>query len=424
MFQLMVASPVGQMAHALRHVDQAPCFKRELVPILNLNLAAKIAKVHGTKPLIVTTDHVQSKLLYSKVDGGFSEWVDGACSVSCGSGTMLQKRTCSNPEPKFGGRYCQGSFNQTVSCQLDPCPIHGGFSDWHNGPCSVSCGTGSSVQTRDCSNPVPRFGGRSCHGILNQVVPCTLDPCPVHGGFNEWLNGTCSTTCGTGQLIQIRECSNPIPRFGGRNCEGVFTRLIPCEMDPCPVNGGFSDWDNGPCSVSCGAGRMVQTRTCSNPTPQNGGKDCQGESKQIVPCILDQCPVHGRFSEWTNGPCSVSCGKGKMVQTRTCSKPAPQHGGRDCVGATFQISECIRPECPSKLDSFPCLDFGHIYVPQSAFQFIESSRVHFAQTCLNLCLLDPNCRFSTYRRNVCSMFRGSYMRKRNRFVISSDTRNC
>ncbi|TRY80725.1 hypothetical protein TCAL_06305 [Tigriopus californicus] len=289
------------------------------------------------------------------IDGGFSEWVDGACSVSCGSGTMLQKRTCSNPEPKFGGRYCQGSFNQTVSCQLDPCPIHGGFSDWHNGPCSVSCGTGSSVQTRDCSNPVPRFGGRSCHGILNQVVPCTLDPCPVHGGFNEWLNGTCSTTCGTGQLIQIRECSNPIPRFGGRNCEGVFTRLIPCEMDPCPVNGGFSDWDNGPCSVSCGAGRMVQTRTCSNPTPQNGGKDCQGESKQIVPCILDQCPVHGRFSEWTNGPCSVSCGKGKMVQTRTCSKPAPQHGGRDCVGATFQISECIRPECPSKLDDLSLL---------------------------------------------------------------------
>ena len=50
------------------------------------------------------------------------------------------------------------------------------------------------------------------------------------------------------------------------------------------MNGGWTSWTN--CSKSCGSGS--QTRTCTNPTPANGGSDCSGSSSQ--PCNTQACP--------------------------------------------------------------------------------------------------------------------------------------
>ena len=53
---------------------------------------------------------------------------------------------------------------------------------------------------------------------------------------------------------------------------------------PSPVNGGWSDWSG--CSKNCGGG--TQTRTCTNPSPQNGGATCSGPSSQS--CNTKACP--------------------------------------------------------------------------------------------------------------------------------------
>ena len=50
------------------------------------------------------------------------------------------------------------------------------------------------------------------------------------------------------------------------------------------VAGGWSTW--GVCSKTCDTG--TQTRTCTNPTPANGGADCSGES--VRDCNTQQCP--------------------------------------------------------------------------------------------------------------------------------------
>ena len=52
------------------------------------------------------------------------------------------------------------------------------------------------------------------------------------------------------------------------------------------VDGGWSNWKLdrlGECSVTCGVGnrRRYLKRTCTNPSPHNGGKDCETESKRI-----------------------------------------------------------------------------------------------------------------------------------------------
>ena len=50
-----------------------------------------------------------------------------------------------------------------------------------------------------------------------------------------------------------------------------------------PRDGGWSDF--GACSVACGGG--TQIRTCSNPVPANGGKDCAGDAINV--CNTQTC---------------------------------------------------------------------------------------------------------------------------------------
>lgn len=64
------------------------------------------------------------------VDGGwseygpFTEWT--VCSVTCGSGSQMRtrERSCNNPLPQFGGKICEGKLEETEtkSCDMKKCP--------------------------------------------------------------------------------------------------------------------------------------------------------------------------------------------------------------------------------------------------------------------------------------------------------------
>ena len=57
------------------------------------------------------------------------------------------------------------------------------------------------------------------------------------------------------------------------------------------VDGGYTDWSESKCSVTCGGGVRTLTRTCTNPSPSNGGKDCSelGPAEKTVPCNEQKC---------------------------------------------------------------------------------------------------------------------------------------
>ena len=59
--------------------------------------------------------------------------------------------------------------------------------------------------------------------------------------------------------------------------------------------------------------------------------------------------VDGQWSHWTYFPCSVSCGQGQRNCTRTCTNPPPSGGGKDCSGTAFETLHCYNPPCPGKL---------------------------------------------------------------------------
>ena len=51
-----------------------------------------------------------------------------------------------------------------------------------------------------------------------------------------------------------------------------------------------------------------------------------------------------RWTEWTS--CSRTCGIGEKKRSRTCTNPRPANGGKDCPGAANETRECSNRICP------------------------------------------------------------------------------
>ena len=61
------------------------------------------------------------------------------------------------------------------------------------------------------------------------------------------------------------------------------------------MDGGYTNWTKwSPCSVTCGGGTKHMTRNCTNPEPQYGGKDCLtqglGPATSEASCNPTCCP--------------------------------------------------------------------------------------------------------------------------------------
>ncbi|XP_073229802.1 ectin-like [Porites lutea] len=129
-------------------------------------------------------------------------------------------------------------------------PVDGGFTSWSEwSHCSRSCDDGTKVRYRSCTNPAPANGGLECTGDRNQTERCLGTSCPVEGGFSNWSNWTkCSVTCGTGFQLRTRSCTNPLPEHGGKLCaERSSAEGRNCTLQPCGGNSvdvGSSKADN------------------------------------------------------------------------------------------------------------------------------------------------------------------------------------
>ena len=51
--------------------------------------------------------------------------------------------------------------------------------------------------------------------------------------------------------------------------------------------GSWSDWTS--CTKTCGGGAQRRTRECNNPAPSGGGKDCVGPNVETQGCANDFC---------------------------------------------------------------------------------------------------------------------------------------
>ncbi|XP_078360443.1 matrilin-1-like isoform X1 [Oculina patagonica] len=61
-----------------------------------------------------------------------------------------------------------------------------------------------------------------------------------------------------------------------------------------PVDGNYSNWSPASeCSATCGVGIQTLKRTCTNPPPSNGGRNCTrwGPAVKTISCNVQKCPV-------------------------------------------------------------------------------------------------------------------------------------
>ena len=64
----------------------------------------------------------------------------------------------------------------------------------------------------------------------------------VHGNWNVWVEGECSTKCGNGTKTRSRACNNPAPAHGGLHCSNANglnqtlseTITLTCTNECCP----------------------------------------------------------------------------------------------------------------------------------------------------------------------------------------------
>ena len=97
----------------------------------------------------------------------------------------------------------------------------------------------------------------------------------------------------------------------------------------------------------------------------NWGNKCPTNLVEVQPCEEEDCKVDGGWSGWSRynniskkftknifksyysrwGYCSESCGRGSRSRSRSCSEPAPQHGGEQCQGPRLETKVASCPLC-------------------------------------------------------------------------------
>ncbi|KAI4548336.1 hypothetical protein MG293_000666 [Ovis ammon polii] len=180
------------------------------------------------------------------------------------------------------------------------------------------------------------------------------------GGFGPWspwqpcehLDGDNSGSC----LCRSRACDSPRPRCGGLECLGPAIHIANCSR-----NGAWTPWSSWAlCSTSCGIGFQVRQRSCSNPAPRHGGRICVGKSREERFCNENTpCPVPIFWASWGSwSKCSSNCGGGVQSRRRTCEN------GNSCPGCGVEFKTCNPEACPEVRRNTPWTPWLPVNVTQ------------------------------------------------------------
>ncbi|KAF6022222.1 SSPO [Bugula neritina] len=173
-----------------------------------------------------------------------------------------------------------------------------GIRDHHNitsEPHSINIA--GSMHPVDCSQYTSVC---SYEGNLDIRLTFPVTACPQNCTCNEWEAKTeCSASCGFGTQIMEQRCRGngclpPLIRTKmsacrKHNCGGPKPQLFQRSFNG-RVDGRWTEWSAfSICSVSCGGGQKVRTRSCTNPPPANCGATCEGKSFQLHTCNARPC---------------------------------------------------------------------------------------------------------------------------------------
>lgn len=139
-----------------------------------------------------------------------------------------------------------------------------------------------------------------------QIRKCNDINCPVNGRFGNFSTWSLCPLCYNEdkerpKQKRFRKCDAPLPAFGGLNCEGNEMEERDCEINYCPIHGGWSEWSSwGECSKTCGRGLKVRKRYCNNPAVKHNGNICEGENVEYEECKVKVCSNYNIRKQLSN----------------------------------------------------------------------------------------------------------------------------
>ncbi|VDD90570.1 unnamed protein product, partial [Enterobius vermicularis] len=235
-------------------------------------LTTDIAFVNGAPQVCLTC-----VIPCTTCEGQWGEWGPWSdCTFQYGVWGRTRERSCR-------GANCEGARDEAIRCDPPttttlPPPVWGEWSAWTI--CSASCGGGTQTRTRLCI----RVAGQtlSCSGPSSETRNCNPQPCCNWGQWGPW--SSCSVTCGNGVSIRSRECSC------SQGCQGESIQEQTCTNAPCQesCNTGCSSCCSISICASCVPGQPCAS-TCfpegSSSVPTIGGSTIPTINSGAVPTI-------------------------------------------------------------------------------------------------------------------------------------------
>ncbi|XP_072494284.1 ADAMTS-like protein 2 [Notamacropus eugenii] len=189
--------------------------------------------------------------------------------------------------------------------------------------CSRTCGEGHQARTVRCWRMLAPGFDSSVYdelcvaaGLARPVEKkvCTNKACGPQWELSEWSE--CSARCGRqGTMRREVRCS-----VGLSLCNEATRPASEkeCLGPPCDRQWTASDW--GPCSGTCGEGRMSRIISCRNLEGKViSSSQCDPATKPLAvyPCGGWNCPAHWVEQAWEQ--CNASCGRGVKIRRVLCA---------------------------------------------------------------------------------------------------------
>lgn len=262
-----------------------------------------------------------------KTDQAFGEWSRWTswtkCDCTKSSPVKLRTRHC-RMATKFIKPNCPGFDMEKQACECEPNKKMNfnlsynknisdltEWSDWSE--CSVNCGNGVRMRSRQCNIQRDVFC-RSTTELIREQTACSGD-CSMLNFWSEWSDWSkCSKACGTGFMIRKRTCT----------------------------------------STKC-TGDAYETKICS-------GLKCSAtilafKASTSGVKIVKKAKVFewSDWSKWSECNTKYQCGKGVRTRKRSCFSEGKTANSFECTGAAFEMAECHLRECEPGNEFLPYL---------------------------------------------------------------------
>lgn len=225
-----------------------------------------------------------SKCDTGKVNWGWSGWSSwsNVWSVNTSTWKIKQKRTrsCSNPAPQGGWKYC--SWNNSETRYVNH-PVNWGWTAWTGWVQYADTDEATWKQpqerTRACTNPTPKNWWASCSWKARET---RISWVAVNWGWTAWTpwaNVSLQNPNWKQRQLRSRTCTDPSPANWWKYCEWSSTEYKTVDWK---VDWGWTAWSAWSNVWVAADWKQSQqrTRSCTNPTPKNNWLYCSGVNSQ------------------------------------------------------------------------------------------------------------------------------------------------